>query len=492
MSKKIIFRADGDSTTGLGHLYRLFSLVEIIKHTYQFVFVVLENSTNSIIPKEYNKVIIPKEIKTKNEPEWLESNFPSKDYILIADGYQFTASYQKKIKQKGYNLIYIDDLVTEHMYADIVINHSPYLQKDNYQKENYTELALGTQFALLRPLFLEEAKKIKTINTINTAFICFGGADPFNLSLKALNALLQVKSFKKIHVVLGGAYKHEEIFNLKENNPSKIQVHRNISEKNLINVMSECQFAIAPASTILYELCCLKMPILSGYYVENQKNIYNGLSQKNAIINGGDFRNYKTLDFLRKIKDFLNNPKIDSYLISQQSLFDSNSKIRILGLINKLSISFRKAEEEDLLQVYNWSNDVLVRQNSYNSDSISIEKHKIWYLEKIKNKNTLFLIALINNKQAGIVRFEINKGYSIIGILVSKEFRGQKLASAFLNRSAEKYFENYDSPILAYIKKENIASIKSFEKARYTYFKDEIINGITSFVYKLEKHDVIR
>lgn len=135
---------------------------------------------------------------------------------------------------------------------------------------------------------------------------------------------------------------------------------------------------------------------------------------------------------------------------------------------------------------------MLVRQNSYNSDSISIEKHKIWYLEKIKNKNTLFLIALINNKQAGIVRFEINKGYSIIGILVSKEFRGQKLASAFLNRSAEKYFENYDSPILAYIKKENIASIKSFEKARYTYFKDEIINGITSFVYKLEKHDVIR
>ena len=36
MTKKIIFRADGNATTGLGHLYRLFALVEMYKNDYDF------------------------------------------------------------------------------------------------------------------------------------------------------------------------------------------------------------------------------------------------------------------------------------------------------------------------------------------------------------------------------------------------------------------------------------------------------------------------
>ena len=45
------------------------------------------------------------------------------------------------------------------MYADVVINHSPYIQETHYKKEPYTKLVLGTKYALLRPLFLEEAKQ---------------------------------------------------------------------------------------------------------------------------------------------------------------------------------------------------------------------------------------------------------------------------------------------------------------------------------------------
>ncbi len=31
---KIIFRADGSAKTGLGHLYRLFAIVEMVKYSY--------------------------------------------------------------------------------------------------------------------------------------------------------------------------------------------------------------------------------------------------------------------------------------------------------------------------------------------------------------------------------------------------------------------------------------------------------------------------
>lgn len=339
MTKKVIFRADGSSTTGLGHLYRLFSLVEIVKDTLVFVFLTHETSTDSVIPDAYNKVIIPQNISTENEPEWLAENFSPKEYIIIADGYQFIASYQKNIKQKGYSLIYIDDLAKEHMYADVVINHSPYIKETHYKKEPYTKLALGTKFALLRPLFLKATKQDRIIITIDCAFICFGGADPFNLTLKAVEALLQLQTFKKINVVLGGAYKHKDIFDLEEKHLEIIKTYRNLSEVDLIKIMKQCNFAIAPASTILYELSCVKMPIFSGFYVDNQELIYKGFLGNKAIYRGGNMKDYQVSDFVNHIETILKELKFNSQIEAQKALFDDKIASRHLNLIKETMLT---------------------------------------------------------------------------------------------------------------------------------------------------------
>ena len=59
MAKKIIFRADGNSQVGLGHLYRIFSLIEIAKRDYDYVLVTKEESTVAIIPNSYDVSLIP-------------------------------------------------------------------------------------------------------------------------------------------------------------------------------------------------------------------------------------------------------------------------------------------------------------------------------------------------------------------------------------------------------------------------------------------------
>ena len=336
MTKKVIFRADGNSTSGLGHLYRLFSLVEIIKDTLDFVFLTHITSTISIIPKSYKKSIIPETIKIEDEPQWLYSNFPPEEYIIIADGYQFVASYQRELKKLGYSLVYIDDLSKEHMFADLVINHSPYIKEKHYKKEAYTKLALGTRYALLRPLFLNQAKQDRSIKTIDSVFVCFGGADPYNLSLKAVQALLQISTIKKTHVVLGGAYKHQEIFDLKEKNSDKINLYRDLSEEDLIIVMRQCNFAIAPASTILFELSCIKMPILSGYYVDNQKMIYKGFLNNKTIYKADNMRKIEVSGFVNRIKTILNENSFNQQIKAQKTLFDDKIALRHLNSIKNL------------------------------------------------------------------------------------------------------------------------------------------------------------
>lgn len=333
--KKIIFRADGNSSTGLGHLYRIFSLVEIVKDTFDFICLTHESSVRTIIPETYKTNIIPQKISSEQEADWLVDRFNPEDHIIIADGYQFNSSYQKAVKEKGFTLIYIDDLVKEHMYADIVINHAPSIEEEVYSKETYTTIARGTQYALLRPGFLDLAKKERKINTIDTVFVCFGGTDPFNLTYKAVKALFKIDNIKAIHIVLGGAYKHTNVLALKSDS-KKVHVHKNLTEEELIKVMLQCNFAIAPASTILYELCCVKMPILSGYYVANQELIYDGFSQNKAIFKAGNIEKYSEEDFLRELGGILDKNNFEEQLIAQSNLFDGQIKERHIKIINSL------------------------------------------------------------------------------------------------------------------------------------------------------------
>lgn len=336
MRKKILFRADGDQVIGLGHLYRLFAMVEMLKGEYDFGFVTKKSSTVSVFPEKYGISLIPDDISLEQEPDWLSKKFSPANHIIIADGYQFVSGYQKHIKKLGYKLVYIDDLAKEHMFADVVVNHSPYIQEKHFKKEAYTTLALGTQYALLRPLFLKEAKKNKTIKLIDRAFVCFGGADPYNLTLKAVQALLQTPNFERIHVVLGGAYKHQEIFDLAEKYSEKIKTYRNLSEENLIKTMQQCNFAIASASTILYELCCIKMPIFSGFYVDNQALIYKGFLNHKAIYKGENIKDHKVSDFANKIETIIKENNFSHQIEAQKTLFDDKIASRHLNLIKNL------------------------------------------------------------------------------------------------------------------------------------------------------------
>ena len=339
MKRKILFRADGNASTGLGHLYRLFSLVEMIKLTHQFQFLTKQDSTTKVIPTEYNHSTIPEHITIEDEPLWLAHNFEPSQHLIIIDGYHFTKAYQSTLKKHGFNLIFVDDLARIKMVADVVINHSPYIRESDFDISVHTNLALGTKYALLRPAFLKAAQEKSKFKCIHTAFVCFGGADPLDLSTKVIKALLSFNVIQKIHIVLGAAFSSQELHKIQTENLEKIIFHRNLSESDLVNVMQSCNFGVVPASTILYELCCFKMPILSGFFVDNQELIYKGFLDESAIFKGGNFKNYDMEDFISILNTILHKQDFSKQITAQEKMFDKNIKTRHLKIINALCSS---------------------------------------------------------------------------------------------------------------------------------------------------------
>jgi RimJ/RimL family protein N-acetyltransferase len=123
---------------------------------------------------------------------------------------------------------------------------------------------------------------------------------------------------------------------------------------------------------------------------------------------------------------------------------------------------------------------------SFNSTQISWIDHVEWFTQKLSDENTMILIFQSNNSNVGVVRIEL-KEKAVIGISIATEFRGKKLASEMLIMACEVFRKEKKNPIFAYIKKDNIASIKSFKKAGFTFRRETIINGFESVELIFEK-----
>ena len=194
--KKVILRGDGNSEVGYGHLSRLFALSDIINLEFKIIFLTRHNSKFSLFDDKNEIVVIPKEVCFKKEVNWISKRFSSKNNLIVLDGYQFNSDYQKELKNIGFKLIFIDDLIEHHMYADFVINHAIGLKESQYNGETYVKYFLGSKYSLLRNSFIKLSKSInKKKIKFNTGFICFGGTNSSKITLNAINSLLKFKKF---------------------------------------------------------------------------------------------------------------------------------------------------------------------------------------------------------------------------------------------------------------------------------------------------------
>ncbi|MTI88140.1 MAG: UDP-2,4-diacetamido-2,4,6-trideoxy-beta-L-altropyranose hydrolase [Balneolaceae bacterium] len=288
VKQEVYIRADGSSDIGLGHIVRCISLANMLKDDFSIHFFSLkipDSLKNEIIQNEWDFTVIEKELDYMNELTGNE--------IVVLDGYQFDSDYQKLIKNKGCKLVCIDDFHDQHFYADLVINHAPGVIKDDYEGESYTKYLLGPDYALLRPEFLDnKSQEINTSKGIKNLFICFGGSDSRNLTAKILS-WIPPKNYL-VTVVLGNAYSHQDALNnvIEERQDLEIVIKNSLSAEEIRKELEQADLAIVPASGILFEIISAGLPVVSGYYVDNQQGIYKGFKKLGCIID--------TISFERK------------------------------------------------------------------------------------------------------------------------------------------------------------------------------------------------
>lgn len=149
-------------------------------------------------------------------------------------------------------------------------------------------------------------------------------------------------------------------------------------------------------------------------------------------------------------------------------------------------LSFRKATIADIKLYFDWANDSVVREKSYNSNTIDYETHKKWFESKLKDPFCLMLVFENEQKQQiGQIRIQQDtEKEALIGISIAVEHRGNGYAKHMLKLATDYFLaSNQKISINAFIKENNLTSKYAFEKAGFEFKKIFNYENCRSFHY---------
>jgi len=395
--------------------------------------------------------------------------------IVVLDGYLFSKEFQQEIRSTGAGLCCIDDIHDKEFCADLILNHTPGITKADYRTPFYTQYGLGLDYALLRPQFLSSARNFSfsaRTSSEKSIFICFGGADPENLTLEVLNLVAEFKCFDEITVVTGSLYKFTDLLEPLIQRNKNIQLYCDVNETEMLSLMRNSDIAIVPSSGILLEALSAGCQVITGYYVDNQQFLYRNFVESQSVIGAVDF---SSGHLKKSLEEVLNN---NSVVIHKPEI-DGNSDERILKLFHQLksmvNLLLLPAKWADREKTYEWAISSKIRQYSFNQHEIGFNEHSNWFENKIADRNALYLIAHVNGEAAGSIRFDLNGKQMLISYLVDPKFHGLGLGKCILSKGIQTALASdleYTS-FIGYVFIDNIASKRAFQQLGFNQTKEK-------------------
>lgn len=169
-------------------------------------------------------------------------------------------------------------------------------------------------------------------------------------------------------------------------------------------------------------------------------------------------------------------------ILLQHVLYDGIYKNVVIHSKFHDRIWLREANINDTELTFKWASDQNVRQYAFNTNSIEYSEHSKWFKAKIQSKKCSYFILENATNKIGSIRFDFDKtDNAIISYLIDPKFHGRGFGKIILNMALHRLKElGFNSlNIIGFVKSENIASVKIFEKLDFTLTENK--NNVLKF-----------
>ena len=250
-ARRIAVRVDGGRKLGLGHIYRALALrSRIFNHDIRFFM--SRDSTEGIALAEAHRVPVT---LVSGNPEFFAALREFDPEIVLLDVLDTTAEFVQPLVDAGRFVVTFEDLGSGADVAHLTFNEL----FDDPKADNQRRFA-GWRYASLREEFYSVAQR-PLRSTVHRILVTFGGADPSNLTCKALSALDHVPGDFVVDVVLGLSYSHlDELTALIPSLRRKPVIHTAV--KAMSALMADADLGLTSAGRTVFELIACRTPAL--------------------------------------------------------------------------------------------------------------------------------------------------------------------------------------------------------------------------------------
>jgi UDP-2,4-diacetamido-2,4,6-trideoxy-beta-L-altropyranose hydrolase len=153
-------------------------------------------------------------------------------------------------------------------------------------------------------------------------------------------------------------------------------------------------------------------------------------------------------------------------------------------------LTLRKVVDSDCRLIWEWANEAGTRLASFSSKPIPWENHQKWFAARLADAHCCYWIAEDGSGVAvGQVRYQIESQEALVSVSLDAGQRGHGFGSQILSLSAQRLFDQHEiiNLIHAYIKPDNILSLRAFTRAGYQFFAQADFQGSPAHHYILHR-----
>lgn len=280
---KVLFRVDGNSQIGLGHLMRCLVLAQVLHDEKHDIVFAVSQATLPFCQNKYSWIktwLVVPDLDPAGETSWLSAQCDEQQIDwLVLDGYQFDLFYRSEFSNRIFKLAVFDDTNSSgQLDVDMVINWAPGAAQLNYsQSAPDAILCIGEEYRLLRREF--GTIENKNWHKRDALLVMFGASDPLNLTLPVLEALENLLATMPIVVVTGAAYTRVKELNC-FSAASQLNIRHLHDCQNIAEVMCQSRLAVSAAGGSQFELLCCATPAILVLLAENQRYASQSAAQQ--------------------------------------------------------------------------------------------------------------------------------------------------------------------------------------------------------------------
>ena len=482
MTMQIVICADASSQIGTGHIMRCLTLADALRQQQAQIYFLCRILAGDLISYIQQKGYIVYPLADL-QPETAIVQLQKISTIdwLIVDHYSLDQFWETRMRRYVKKIFVIDDLANRLHDCDVLLDQNFYPNATaRYQSlvPSHCQLLLGGQFALLRPEFMQQRQKSRLRDgKIRKIFIFFGGSDPTNETLKALEAirLLQQPQLQ-VDVVVGNSDPDKQQIQALCHSLPNVNYHCQINY--IAELMAEADIAIGAGGSATWERCCMGLPTLTIAVADNQLETTIELARHGKTLFLGKSEQVTAELILSAMQMLLSAQELVYFLAEEvQKLVDGLGVQRVVQhlISEKLPphLTLRLATEADCENLYHWRNDEETRRYAFNSAPIDFTTHQRWFAQSLNNPQRILLIGEDNRQAVGVLRYDLLNDQAVVSIYLVPQQRGRGYATELLKRGNVWLREKRlgIKQVTAEVLEKNQVSAHIFKKAGFTpYF----------------------